>query len=228
VRRRDALSGLVALSVAAASRPIRPQPMRRKSPARVAILDNAPPAIRAHLWANFRKRLIELDYIEHKNLVIIPRSAGGDLQRLDALAAEVVSLKPDVIVTVTTTAALALKKATSSIPIVAVGPADPVKSGLVASLARPGGNLTGASPNQAEIAGKWAELLREIVPDARSVAYLTDRGNPGEMLVFRELESRARYEPWVNGASGVGGGREMAPIETRSTARDARARWREG
>lgn len=101
-------------------------------------------------------------------------------------------MRPDVIVAVTTTAALAAKRATSEVPIVALGPADPVKSGRIASLARPGGNLTGVSPNQAEIAGKWLELLREILPRAKSLAYFTDTGNPGEMLVFRDLESRAR------------------------------------
>ncbi len=120
------------------------------------------------------------------------RRAGGDSAKLRDLAAELAALNPDVIVTVTTTAALAVKKATARIPIVAIGPADPVRSELVASLGRPGGNVTGFSPNQAEIAGKWLEIIREIVPHARSLAYLTDRGNPGEMLVFRELQERAR------------------------------------
>jgi putative ABC transport system substrate-binding protein len=158
---------------------------------RVAILDDAAESVRARSWAGFRKRLAELGWAEGSNLTIEARFAGGDLAKLDALAAQAVADRPDVIVVVTTTVALAAKKATSQIPIVALGPADPVKSGLVQSLARPGGNLTGASQNQAEIAGKWLELVREILPRARTIGYLTDPGNPGEMLVYRELEQRA-------------------------------------
>jgi putative ABC transport system substrate-binding protein len=118
--------------------------------------------------------------------------ADGSTDRLLALAAETVEAKPDVVVTVTTSGALAMKKATSTIPVVAIGPADPVRSGLVASLARPGGNLTGLSPNQAEIAGKWLELAGALVPGVWSIVYLTDTANPGEMLVFRDLERRAQ------------------------------------
>ena len=125
------------------------------------------------------------------------RFAGGSPDRLALLAAELVADKPDVLVVVTTTAAVAAKKATSRIPIVALGPADPVQSGLVMSLARPGGNLTGLSPNQAEIVGKWLELLHALRPDAKALVYLTDTGNPGEMLVYRDLEQRARSLGWT-------------------------------
>ena len=192
MKRRDSLAALFAIVLGVGSPRALAQTSRRDQLARVAILDDASEGARAHLWALFRKRLRELGYTEGKDLVIEVRFAGGNPDQLPGLAAELVALKPDVIVAVTTTAALAAKKATSSIPIVAVGPADPVKSGLVASLARPGGNLTGISPNQADIAGKWLELLRELLPKAKSIAYLTDRGNPGEMLVFRELEAHAR------------------------------------
>jgi len=158
---------------------------------RVAILDDADEGTRSQLWASFRKRLNELGYAERRNLQIEARFARGELQSLDGLAVELVALKPNVIVAVTTTAALAAKKATADIPIIALGAADPVQSGLVASLARPGGNLTGASPNQAELASKWLQLVRDLVPDAKSLAYVTDRGNPGEMLVFRDLQRAA-------------------------------------
>jgi putative ABC transport system substrate-binding protein len=184
-----------------------PVPAQTGRTARIAILDDAPEHVRAHPWALFRARLAELGWTEGKNLAVDARSAGGDLSRLDALAADIVAQQPDVIVVVSTTVALAAKKATSQIPIVALGPADPVKSGLVASLARPGGNLTGAGQNQAEIAGKWLDLLREVAPAAKSVAYLTDRGNPGEMLVFREIEDRARTRGMAMTAlDGVGAG----------------------
>lgn len=192
MRRRESILALVALGLGAGARGALSQPKTGGVPARVAILDDAPEAVRARLWAMFRKRLNELGYREGKDLLIEARWAGGDVARLPGLADELVALKPDVIVAVTTTVALVTKKATSRIPIVALGPADPVKSGLVASLARPGGNLTGVSPNQAEIAGKWVEMVREIVPGAKSLAYLTDPGNPGEMLVFGEVQQGAR------------------------------------
>jgi putative ABC transport system substrate-binding protein len=158
----------------------------------VAFLDADAEPARAESRANFMKRLAELGYAEGRNLVVLRRFADGDASRLPALAADLVALKPDVLVTFTTTVALAAKAATASIPIVAIGPADPVRSGLVASLGRPGGNLTGTSFNQAEIAGKWAELARDLAPRATAIAYLTDAANPGEMLVFRNLEERAR------------------------------------
>jgi putative ABC transport system substrate-binding protein len=173
---------------------------RREGPARVATLDDAPEGTRARLWSAFRARLRELGYVEGRDVVIDARFAAGNLERLPALASEILAGKPDVIVTVTTTVALAAKKASSTVPIVALGPADPVKSGLVASLARPGGNLTGFSQNQGEIVGKWLEMLRALLPRAKSFVYLTDTGNPGEMLVYRDLEARGRVlglEPGV-------------------------------
>jgi len=165
---------------------------RAQAVRRVVILDDAAESVRARNWTGFRKKLADLGWVEGRNVLIQAKYADGDPSRLDALAIEVASQRPDVIVVVTTTVALAAKRATSDIPIVALGPADPVKSGLIASLSRPGGNLTGAAQNQAEIAGKWLDLVGEIQPRAKSIAYLTDRGNPGEMLVFRELEARGK------------------------------------
>ena len=192
MNRRDAIIVLGALSLGIGSSYALGQVRRRNLPARVATLDDALEATRARFWEMFRKRLTDLGYADGTEVIFEQRWAGGNVEKLRDLAAELVALNPDVIVAVTTTAALAVKKATSRIPIVAIGPADPVKSGLVASLGRPGGNVTGFSPNQAEIAGKWLEIIREIAPQAKSLAYLTDRGNPGEMLVFRELKERAR------------------------------------
>jgi len=189
--RRDAVLALVALGVAAASCRVAAQ-AKRPDPARIAILDDATEASRHQLWLAFRNRLGELGYVEGRNVSIEMRFAGGSRDRLALLAAELVAGKPDVLVAVTTTAAVAARKETSRIPIVAIGPADPVQSGLVVSLARPGGNLTGLAPNQAEIAGKWLDLLQALRPDAKSLVYLTDTGNPGEMLVYRDLEIRAR------------------------------------
>lgn len=192
MRRRRSIAALIALGLGMGSLPGRAQQRTRERPARIAILEDAPEAVRARFYSAFRKRLTELGYTEGKNLFIEARWAEGDVQRLPGLAAELVALKPDVIVVVPTVAALVAKKATSTIPIVAIAVADPVKSGLVASFARPGGNLTGFSPSSDEIVGKWLELLREIAPQANSLAFLTQLDNPGEMLVFRELEQRAQ------------------------------------
>jgi putative tryptophan/tyrosine transport system substrate-binding protein len=192
MRRREAALALVALGLGAVSSRAPAQQARSDRPARVAILDDAPQATRASFWVTFRRRLSELGYAEGKNVVIEQRWAGGNLERVPALLDELIARNPDVLVVVTTQVAIAARKATSIIPIVAIGPADPVKSGLVASLARPGGNLTGVSPNQAEIACKWVELAREVVPRAKALAYLTDTANSGEMLVFRALEACAR------------------------------------
>lgn len=192
MNRRDVIIALGALRLSSGWSYALAQATRRNPPARVATLDDASEATRARLWANFRKRLAALGYADGTEVIFEQRWAGGNLEKIPDIAAELVALNPDVIVAVTTTAAVAVKKATARIPIVAIGPADPVKSGLVASLGRPGGNVTGFSPNQAEIAGKWLEIVREIVPHAKLLACLTNRGNPGEMLVFRELEERAR------------------------------------
>ena len=192
MKRRNALAVLALLAIGVCLVSVGPETWARTTPAKVAILDDAPEATRADLWLRFKRRLAELGYVEGKNLTILQRFADNDAGRLPALAAELVAWRPDVIVTVTTTAALAAKKATTTIPVVALGPADPVKSGLVASLSRPGGNVTGVSQNQAQIAGKWAQLAREIVPRAKTLAYLTDTANAGEMLVFQALEEQAR------------------------------------
>ena len=158
---------------------------------RLAILSEATEATRREGWKTFFGRLAELGYVDGRNLVVASRHAEGDVGRLPGLAAELVAWRPDAIVAVTTPAALAAKNATTTIPVVFVGPADPVGSGLVANLGRPGGNVTGFSPMQAEIGGKWIELLRELAPGLKRAAYLTDTGNGGEMLVFEQIRLRA-------------------------------------
>ena len=112
----------------------------------------------------FRQGLRELGYVEGKNIVIELRSADGKLDRLPALAAELVRLKVDVIVTTGGAITRAAKAATSTIPIVMTNDPDPVANGFVASLARPGGNITGLSTLAPELTGKRLEILREVVP----------------------------------------------------------------
>jgi putative ABC transport system substrate-binding protein len=125
-----------------------------------------------HLHETFLQGLRDLDYVEGRNLVIEYRDAQGKLERLPALAAELAALKVDVIFAPGTQHALAAQQATQTIPIVFADVADPVTRGLVASLARPGGNITGLANLQTDLIGKWLELLKQAVPRIKSVAFL--------------------------------------------------------
>jgi len=133
-----------------------------------------------HLKEAFRQGLRDLGYVEGRNLVIEDRDAEGKLERLPALAAELVALKVDVIVAPGTPGALAAKQATRTLPIVFASVGDPVGSGLVTSLARPGGNATGLSVVTPELVGKCLELLKEAVPGVSRVAVLWQPGALGE------------------------------------------------
>ena len=125
----------------------------------------------------FQEGLRELGYVEGKNVAIAYRFANGNFDRLADLAAELVRLKVDVIVSVVTQASLAAKNATSTIPVVMVSVGDPVGSGLVPGLARPGANVTGTSAMAAEVIGKSLQLLKEAVPNLSRVAVLWNPGN---------------------------------------------------
>ena len=140
----------------------------------------------------FVRGMRELGYVEGKNLTIEWRSAELDASRLPRLAEELVQLKPKVIVTHAAPTALALRKATSTIPIVNAAVNDPVKLGLVASLARPGGNLTGLSTILSDVTGKKLELLRTIVPGASRVGFLVRADNPGQILQFKSAQAAAQ------------------------------------
>ena len=140
----------------------------------------------------FRQGLRELGYVEGKTIVIEWRSAEGQLDRLPSLAAELVRLKVDVIVTGGPSATRPVKAATVTIPIVITNDSDPVANGFVASLARPGGNITGLSTLSPEIYGKQLELLKEIVPRLSRVAVLGDSAEPGHAQALRETERAAR------------------------------------
>ena len=147
---------------------------------------SAPP-----LLAAFLQGLSEIGYVEGQNVTIEWRWAEGHYDRLPALAADLVGHRVDVIVTGTTPAALAAKGATSTIPIV-FNSTDPVGQGLVASLARPGGNLTGYSPFGTELMPKRIELLSELVPQARVIAFLTNPNFPTIEGFVRDVQEAAR------------------------------------
>jgi putative tryptophan/tyrosine transport system substrate-binding protein len=139
----------------------------------------------------FIQGLRDLGYVEGKNIAIVFRTAGGKSERISDLAAELVHLKVDLIVTDNTAAALGLKKATGTIPIVMTTSTDPVGSGLIASFARPGGNVTGLTSVAGEIGGKYLELLKEIVPRLNRVAILRSEGQATDLFI-KETEVPAR------------------------------------
>ena len=139
----------------------------------------------------FRRGLRELGYIEGQNIIIEHRNAGGKLERLADAAVELVRLRVDVIVTTGSTGALAAKQATSTVPIVITTGGDPVASGLIASLARPGGNITGLTNIASDLAGKRLELLKETVPKLTRVGVLWNPADPGGTSSLKETEAMA-------------------------------------
>src|SRR6202047_2312403 len=152
----------------------------------------ANPSIESQRVAAFVQRLRELTWIDGRNLAIEYRWAEGRNERYAEYAAELVRLKVDIIVTVATPPTLAAKQATAVIPIVFAAASDPVGTGLVASLARPGGNVTGLSIQTTDTNGKRLELLREVVPGLRRLAILANVGNPGTVLEMGEVQAVAR------------------------------------
>jgi putative ABC transport system substrate-binding protein len=133
-----------------------------------------------------------LGYVKGQHLVLEYRAAAGHYERFSALAAELVQRKPDVIVTQGIPAALAAKDATTTVPIVMVGVGNPVGSGLVASLARPGGNITGLSTLSPELVGKQLEFLKDVLPTVSRVAVLWNPANPAHALQVPEADVAAQ------------------------------------
>jgi putative ABC transport system substrate-binding protein len=182
---RAVVAGLLAASVAA-------EAQTTAKIARIGYLTAADVATAPyHLREAFLKGLRDLGYVEGRNLVIEYRSADGKIERLPALAAELVALKVDVILAPASAHVLAAKQATSTIPIVFTSSGDPVASGLVTSLARPGGNVTGLSIVIADLVGKCLEQLAQAVPGVSRVAVLW---NPGDSPERTERDTLKRAE----------------------------------
>ena len=160
---------------------------------RIGLLDYASPdPARLAWWRAFQDRLRELGYVEGQNVVFQPRWGNGQVSRLPGLATELVAAKVDILVTAGSPAALAAKQVTSSIPIVTASGPDPVELGLVASLGRPGGNVTGVTSISSELSAKRLELLKELIPRVSRVAALWDRGaNRGSALRDTEVAARS-------------------------------------
>jgi len=159
---------------------------------RIGFLIASSRSVNAARYETFLQGLRELGYEEGKNIVIEWRSGEGRFDRLAALAAELIRLKVDIIVTAGPADTRAAREATSTIPIVMTFDNDPVGNGFIASLARPGGNITGFSTLAPELSSKQLELLKEIVPKSSRVAILGNSTNPGNALALKEIEAAAK------------------------------------
>jgi putative tryptophan/tyrosine transport system substrate-binding protein len=187
MKRREFLTLLGATAAASIDRPraARAQPKIR----RLGVLSQG--SIRTHptpMFRTFQQGLRDLGWVDGQNLAIEWRFSEGSAEPLPRLAAELAGLPVDLIVASPTQPALAAKQATSTIPVVFIQVADPIESGIVANLARPGANVTGLSSMGSGLSGKRLELLKEALPDASRVAVLWNESSQGSALVFRELE----------------------------------------
>jgi putative ABC transport system substrate-binding protein len=190
IGRRTFLAGAGAVLLAA---PLAAEGQQAGKVYRIGILgDRASDANEALVWQTFREGLRERGWNEGVNFQIEYRGVEGDAARLPEVAADLVRLKPDLIVTRGSYLTGALKAATSSIPIVFVGHADPVGTGHVASLARPGGNITGMAVLQTELGPKGLELLHAVVPAATRIGVLWHPGTPSAVPGLKALEEPAR------------------------------------
>jgi putative ABC transport system substrate-binding protein len=164
---------------------------QRLQPPLIAVLEGASATTMASRWDAFRTRLRELGYVEGVNIRLEYRYADGFLDRLAALAAELVSLQPSVIVSAPVPANLAVSKATRTIPIVMANGADPVGFGLVQSLSRPGGNITGLTNFAEDLASKQIDIMRELLPRLARVGALVNVDNPLHVPQWRETQAAA-------------------------------------
>jgi putative ABC transport system substrate-binding protein len=188
--------GLCAMALAMVLAATQSLAVRAEEPAqrvvRLGFVGPLSPSTLSRYHRAFWERLPELGWIEGQNLIIESRSADGHLERLPALMADVIDRKVDILVTYGIPGAIAARKATSTIPIVALALSDPIRTGLVASLARPGGNLTGMSNAAAEgLAGKYIELLRDAVPRLATVALIVNPNNPMPRELAKDIQAFA-------------------------------------
>ena len=200
---------LIALGAGALVVPLAPFAQQQGKLWRVGFLtpERRPASLDSDVYDAFRLGMRELGYVEGKNLVIEWRFADGKYERLPELVAEMVQLKLDAIVAVATPSIRAAQKATPTIPIVMVNPADPVGSGFIASLARPGGNITGLSNQLVDVSPKHLEMLLSMVPKLGRVAVLVNPANQGTLFILKSVQAAARS---TNAA--------ILPVEARTPA----------
>ncbi|MBR0716941.1 ABC transporter substrate-binding protein [Bradyrhizobium liaoningense] len=192
MRRREFTIAFAAI----AAWPITSHAQQAKKLPVIGFLGAATPAV-ANSWvAAFTKRLAELGWIDGRSIIIEYRWAESRPERYSQIAEEFVAAKVDVIVTWASAPVLAAKQATTVVPVVFAAQMDPVGVGVVASLARPGGNVTGLSIQQTDTAAKRLELMREIAPHLRRLATMVDVTAPGAILEIREVQATARTLGW--------------------------------
>ena len=187
----SSVGGIVTLIFSILGTPLTADAQQAQPIPRLGFLASASADVTKSLLAAFQQGLRELGYMEGKNILIESRYAAGDFARLPDLAGELVRLHVDVILTEGAPAAHAAQQRTTTIPIVIGNAGDPVGMGLVASLARPGGNITGLSMMSPELMGKRLELLKEIIPSASRVAVLLNPANPTSPLQLQEFQATA-------------------------------------
>ncbi len=183
---------IVALALAIHAAPLAADAQQPAKMPRIGFLGNSTAALEANLVGPFREGLRDLGYVEGRDVLIEYRWAEGKYERFPALIGELIALKVDVIVTAGTPAALAVQKAAPSIPLVMVAVGDPISVGLVASLGRPGGNITGLTSISAELEGKRLELLREVIPKLSSIAVLWNPASQFSVVAEKEVQAAAQ------------------------------------
>lgn len=188
VRRRK----FIALIVGAATWPITTHAQRPAQVPKIGFLGPSTAATAGDRVAAFEQRLSELGWMPDRTVIVRYEWADGIAGKFKEIAADFVRQRVDVIVTWGTATALAVKQTTSAIPVVFTIVSDPVGTGLVTSLARPGGNVTGLSTEQADIAGKRVEIIRELLPNLNRLAILANARNPGTQREMHEAEDAAR------------------------------------
>jgi len=171
--------------------PLGAQAQQAGKPPRVGFLGNSTASLEAHLVGAFRDGLRELGYVEGQNVRIEYRWADGNYERFPALIAELLAHKVDVIVTAGTPATLAVKRATTSVPLVMIAVGDPIGTGLVPSLGHPGGNITGLTSISTEMDAKRLELLREVAPGVSHIAVLWNAASPLQVLAEKQVRAAA-------------------------------------
>ncbi len=190
MRRRTVVIAVLLLAAAAVCPPV--DAAQAPKIAKIGVLIPSTPAATAHLLEAFRQGLRELGHVEGKTFVLELRYGEARADRISELARDLVSLKVDVIVTATDLAIAAVKQQTQTIPIVMANSTDPVATRFVATLARPGGNVTGHSTISPELSGKRLELLREVVPGLSRVAIIWNPDIRGAVLDYNQTEGAAR------------------------------------
>jgi putative ABC transport system substrate-binding protein len=191
MKRREfiTLLGGAAVTPSLCSRAAHAQEVRKAF--RIGYLGNSTASLESRVVDAFRQRLRNLGYVEGQNIAIEYRWAEGENNRLPKLASELVRLKPDVIVAAGTPGILAVKRATNTIPIVFASSGNPVTNGLVASFARPGGNITGFTISGPEIEGKRVQILKDAVPQLSRFAVLWNPDNPAILEFYQQMRAAA-------------------------------------